>query len=102
MQTSVGRPKFARYNHWSTLQISEEPLSSGVPSSWDHGPLDHGLCCIYPDDNDGDDDDVEDVRKCESYLACALDADMLRGPSPLQALSLSLSFSLDFCSSGLV
>ena len=109
MQTSVGRPKFARYNHWSTLQISEEPLSSGVPFSCDHGPLDHGWCCIYPgdndgddgdvedndvDDNDSDDDDVEDVRKCESYLACALDADMLRGPSPLQALSLLLAWLL--------
>ena len=50
--------------------------------------LDHG---IYPDDNNSDEDDVEDVRKCESYLACALDADMLRGPIPLQALSLLLA-----------
>ena len=75
-----------RCNHWSTLQISEESLSSGVLISCNHGPIG---CCIYPDDND-----VEVVRKCESYLACALDADMLRGPIPLQALSLLLAWLL--------
>ena len=80
MQTLVGRPKVQPLIYFANIR--RVPLL-WVPSSCNHGPIG---CCIYPDDND-----VEVVRKCESYLACALDADMLRGPTPLQPLSLLLA-----------